>query len=160
MKLNLGCGSKSEEGYVNIDVRALPGVDVIADVRHLPFKKNTIDEILSLDVYEHVSHRESQRLLVHWVSLLKDGCLLYIRAPSINRMIQYFLAECLDNNNNDMERIESLIDNIFGGQEYEENLHRTIVQPELMYHYLRQAGIKGGIERQFSGQNIKIRAYK
>ena len=160
MKLNLGSGDVFEENYINVDLRHLPGVDIVADVKNLPFKKNSIDKILAIDVYEHISHKESQRLLVHWVSLLKDGCLLYIRSPSINRMIQYFLAECLDNNNNDMERIESLIDNIFGAQDYEENLHRTIVQPELMYHYLRQAGIKGNVERQFSGQNIKVKAYK
>lgn len=160
MQLNLGCGGDIQEGYVNVDIRHLPGIDIIADVRNLPFKNESVDTIRALDVYEHISHRESQKLLVHWVSLLKPGGLLYIRGPCINRIIQYFLLEDLDNNNNDLGRIELFIDNIFGSQDYLENLHRTIIHPDLMYYYLSRAGITGMIERQLEGHNIKIRAYK
>ena len=66
MKLNLGCGDDIKKGYVNIDVRNLPGVNIVGDVCNLPFEKNSIDEILALDVYEHVSYLKSQVLLIHW----------------------------------------------------------------------------------------------
>jgi len=160
MRINLGSGSDIKEGYINIDIRCLPGVDIVADVRNLPFKNGSVDEITALDIYEHIAHHESQKLLVHWVSVLKTGGLLYIRGPCINRIIQYFLVECLDNNNSNLSKIERLIDNIFGSQDYLENLHRTTIHPDLMYYYLKQAGITGVIERQLEGHNIKIRAYK
>lgn len=160
MKINLGCGEDIKEGYINIDIRNLPGVDVVADVRKLPFSKGSIDEIIALDIYEHISHNESQRMLVHWVSILKEGGLLFIKGPCINRMIQYFITENLDNNNTNLDNIEMYISAIFGYQDHSENVHRTIIHPELMYYYLRQAGIKGGIERQLEGHNIKIRTYK
>ena len=160
MKLNLGCGGVLEEGFINVDIRPLVGVDVVADVRSLPFKNGSVDMIEALDIYEHIAHHESQKLLVHWVSVLKPGGLLYIRGPCINRIIQYFLVEDLDNSNNNLSKIERLIDNIFGSQDYLENLHRTTIHPDLMYYYLRQAGITGVIERQLEGHNIKIRAYK
>ena len=160
LRLNLGCGKDIKEGYINIDIRHLPGVDVIADVRKLPFRDNYIAEIRAIDIYEHITHRESQKLLIHWISVLKTGGLLYIRGPCINRIIQYFLVECLDNNNSNLSKVVRLIDNIFGSQDYLENLHRTTIHPDLMYYYLKQAGITGVIERQLEGHNIKIRAYK
>ena len=36
-RLNLGCGHIPLDGYVNVDIRALPGVDVVAPVDALPF---------------------------------------------------------------------------------------------------------------------------
>ena len=158
MKLNLGCGDDIKKGYVNIDVRNLPGVNIVGDVCNLPFEKNSIDEILALDVYEHVSYLKSQVLLIHWVSLLKPGGLLFIQAPCINKIIQEFLNVILESG--DITHIESLIAAIFGAQDYIENTHYTICHPELMYIYLKRAGIKGNIEKQFNGTNIKIRAWK
>ncbi len=35
--LNLGCGRAIVNDYVNADVRPLPGVNVVCDVRRLPF---------------------------------------------------------------------------------------------------------------------------
>ena len=32
-KLNLGCGKDIREGFTNVDIRPLPGVDIVADVR-------------------------------------------------------------------------------------------------------------------------------
>jgi hypothetical protein len=34
VRVNLGCGELAWPDYVNVDLRALPGVDVVADVRH------------------------------------------------------------------------------------------------------------------------------
>jgi hypothetical protein len=40
MKLHLGCGTKHIEGYTNIDIRYLPGVDeVIKFMDNFGFKK-------------------------------------------------------------------------------------------------------------------------
>ena len=35
-KLNLGCGNDIRQGYINLDVAELDGVDVVWDVNKLP----------------------------------------------------------------------------------------------------------------------------
>ncbi len=155
MKVNLGCGKNIREDYINLDIRFSPTIDIVADVCALPFKDESLDEILSLDIYEHISHQKSQELLCHWVSKLRNKGLLFIQAPSIDRIVEYFLGS-----NNSLEMIETTIACIFGGQDYPRNFHCTICHPVLMDHYLKQAGIKGNIEFQLDGTNIRFRAYK
>jgi len=68
-RLNLGCGTDVRPGFVNLDVAALPGVDVVHDlnVLPLPFEDETFEEILCQDVLEHVDLigvlRECHRIL-------------------------------------------------------------------------------------------------
>jgi SAM-dependent methyltransferase len=55
MKLNLGCGRTPLPGYVNVDSADLPGVDVVADLEQpLPFEDCSVDEILGIDLIEHI----------------------------------------------------------------------------------------------------------
>lgn len=54
MKVNLGCGPKPQEGYINTDLRDLEGVDRILDINKLfPFASDTVDEYLANEVLEH-----------------------------------------------------------------------------------------------------------
>ena len=57
MKLHIGCGYEHMEGYVNTDIIQLPAVDKIfnLDTFPYPFEDNSIDEIYSAHVLEHVS---------------------------------------------------------------------------------------------------------
>ena len=153
MKLNLGCGEDIREGYCNIDIRNLPSV-MRADVCALPFRDESVDEILALDVYEHISYLKSQDLLDHWVSKLKSGGVLVIQAPCLDKIIEYFLTV------KDLKEIETGIACLFGGQDYRENTHLTICQTALMKNYLRKAGIKGLIKISFDGVNIIWRCIK
>jgi predicted SAM-dependent methyltransferase len=56
MKLNIGCGPKIKNGYTNLDMSPLPGVDVVhnLDVYPWPFENETADQILAEHVFEHV----------------------------------------------------------------------------------------------------------
>lgn len=59
MKLHLGCGRTILSGWTNLDCIALPGVDVVADLETcqttpLPFDDNSVDEIFSSHVLEHI----------------------------------------------------------------------------------------------------------
>src|SRR4051812_1511318 len=57
-KLNIGCGTDTKEGWVNLDAAGLPGVDVVHDIEKLPlpFADDSFDEILAQDVLEHVEY--------------------------------------------------------------------------------------------------------
>jgi hypothetical protein len=49
--VNLGAGDNPMPGAVNVDNRALPGVDVVADTNHLPFKSGSFTEAHSVNPY-------------------------------------------------------------------------------------------------------------
>lgn len=53
LRLNLGSGNRPLAGYVNVDSRALPTVDVVADVRSLPFPDGSAAEIEASSLLEH-----------------------------------------------------------------------------------------------------------
>lgn len=151
--LNLGCGTDLQQGYDNIDIRDLPGV-IKADVRNLPYKPESVDEIRAIDIYEHIPFRESQTLLNHWVSLLKPGGVLIIQSPSIEVLARNILIST------SIKDIEISIAFIFGNQDYKENSHFTSCHPELMEHYLRNAGISGDIKIKTMQTNLVIHARK
>jgi len=57
VRLNLGCGRNPLDGYVNLDLADLPGVDVVHDLDSpddLPFAADTFTEIAGVDLIEHV----------------------------------------------------------------------------------------------------------
>jgi len=55
-KLHLGCGTDIRAGYINLDCVTLDGVDVVHDLSTYPypFEDNYFDEILAIDVLEHL----------------------------------------------------------------------------------------------------------
>jgi ubiquinone/menaquinone biosynthesis C-methylase UbiE len=56
VKLNLGSGGRPLDGWVNVDVRQLPGVDVLADLdQPWPWDDAAIEAIMAAHVFEHVS---------------------------------------------------------------------------------------------------------
>lgn len=58
VKLNLGCGTKKLEGYINIDKAASVHPDKVIDLElgHLPFKDNSVDEIYAEHTLEHIKN--------------------------------------------------------------------------------------------------------
>ena len=148
MKLNLGCGEDVRNDYINIDIRPLIGVDVVADVIYLPVEDGSVDEILASDIYEHITYHKSRELLTHWVGKLKKGGLLVIRTPCLDKIVEF----C--NRAETLVTIEEIIAAIFGGQDYPENTHLTICQTALMKKYLREAGVKGLIRHSFENVNV------
>lgn len=78
MRLNLGCGSQSLDGYVNVDAVRQPGVDVVhdLDIFPWPFKDGEAAEIQAFDVYEHVDYPLEFMGECH--RILQPGGTLYI----------------------------------------------------------------------------------
>ena len=64
-KLNLGCGKDIREGFINSDIRDLPGVDYILDIEKIPypFNENTFDFVLALNILEHFPIEDTEKIL-------------------------------------------------------------------------------------------------
>jgi len=86
VRLNLGCGDKILEGYINVDFaesRKGKKPDIISDLRALQFDPDYADEILSVHVIEHFYPWEAEELLRHWKNILKSGGRLVLECPNI-----------------------------------------------------------------------------
>lgn len=58
LKLNLGCGRRRHEGFVNIDKQRLAEADMIWNLERtpMPFKPNSVSEIVCEHVLEHINN--------------------------------------------------------------------------------------------------------
>jgi ubiquinone/menaquinone biosynthesis C-methylase UbiE len=87
-KLNLGCGGDIRAGWINLDSRAIEGVDVVHDINilPLPFNDQSIDKILCQDVLEHV---EYVNLMKDLYRILKQLGEIHIRVPHFTSKNNY-----------------------------------------------------------------------
>ncbi len=79
IKLNIGCGKHKKDGYINIDISPKYKPDIVANATHLPFKSNSVDEIYTSHMVEHVPNFEKAMREMHRV--LKQGGKLIIIVP-------------------------------------------------------------------------------
>ena len=117
IKLNLGCGTDIREGYINIDIRSLAGIDVVADLTTVHNMFTDVDEILAYDIIEHFSHTEKERILADWFGMLKSGGKMIIKCPNPKSICWHYVLgkfSCLGFNRM-----------IYGGQDYAYNYHKS-----------------------------------
>jgi hypothetical protein len=133
IRLNLGAGEKTMTDYLNVDGRELPEIDIVADVRHLPFESGTVDEIMSAHLVEHFREHEMQsRILPYWRDLLRPGGRLVIICPNLAAIL-----ESLNDGKLSMDDFRLLV---FGGQEYVGDDHFAGYTPEGLHAMLRAVG--------------------
>ena len=78
--LNLGCGKDVRKGWVNIDWKPGPGVNIVQDITApLPFKDGSVKEVRAFSVMEHIADWEAVLVEVHRV--LKIGGFAKIHVP-------------------------------------------------------------------------------
>jgi SAM-dependent methyltransferase len=136
LRLNLGSGHVPREGFVNVDARPLDGVDVVADVRLLPFESETVDEIYSSHLVEHFPIEELRRtLLPHWFEVLAPGGRLVAVTPDAEMMIGEAAAGRMPFE--DLQRVT------FGDQEYDGDFHFAMFTPESFAELVTAAGFAG-----------------
>lgn len=133
IRLNLGCGHVPLPGYLNVDRRALPGVDVVAEVDQLPFAKGEVAEICSAHLLEHFPLEQLRReLLPYWVSLLRADGVFRAIVPDGANMARAFVSEEYP--------FENLRQVTFGGQDYDGDFHYNMFSSDSLSQLLRDAG--------------------
>lgn len=133
LRLNIGAGHLPRQGFVNVDVRELPGIDVVADVMDLPFGPGEVHEIRSEHLLEHFPEERLRReLLPYWRGLLGPGGRLTAVVPDTTTMLSSHAAGEMS--------FEDLRQVLFGGQEYDGDFHFTAFTQESLAALLREAG--------------------
>jgi predicted SAM-dependent methyltransferase len=135
IRINLGCGEICLPDYINIDLRQVAEVDVIADVRRLPFEPSSLAEIASAHLVEHFrQHHFMSVLLPYWKSLLRPDGILRIVCPNWAAMLRHL-----------QEGKMTLADFkyvTFGAQDYAGDDHFSMYTPESLSEVLRQVGFE------------------
>lgn len=96
LRLNLGCGDKILDGYVNVDVapsRRGKAPDVLCDLHKLTLDDASVDEILSVHVVEHFWRWEVVDVLREWVRVLKPGGTMILECPNLISACEQFLQD-------------------------------------------------------------------
>lgn len=95
--LQVGCGPQVAPGFVNLDYRWVPGVDVVWDLaRPLPFPAGRFQGIFTEHCLEHFHEAELVRLLAEMFRVLRPGGRVRIVVPSLEIHARRYLAAHTD----------------------------------------------------------------
>lgn len=87
LKINLGCGYRKIEGFINIDNRTECDPDLIADLSNgLPFKENSIEHVRTFDFIEHIPIGKVLPLIEEIYRILIPGGIWESFTPSTSGM--------------------------------------------------------------------------
>lgn len=134
MKLHLGCGAAHIDGYINIDIRYLPNVDKVDNIRFLrSYQENSIEVIYASHVLEHFSRWDYKSVLQRWYALLKPNGILRLAVPDFEAICKYYRKT------KDLRAISGML---YGGQDVEENYHNWVWDFETLKKDLEEIGLK------------------
>jgi predicted SAM-dependent methyltransferase len=132
IKLHLGCGTKHIEGFTNIDIRYLPGVDEVNNIRFLRnYKNDSVDLIYACHVLEHFSRWEYKNALTRWYEILKPGGVLRLAVPNFTAIASRYIQT---------GNLQEVMGLLYGGQDYDENYHFVTFDMNSMRNDLTNIG--------------------
>lgn len=134
VRLNVGCGHRPDADRLNVDMRELPGVDIVATADALPFEPSSVQEIFSSHVLEHFPREQLRRqILPGWVRLLRAGGELRAVVPDGQAMLEAWARG--ETGFENLRRI------FYGDQEYEGDFHYDMFTPDSLRALFVEAGL-------------------
>jgi predicted SAM-dependent methyltransferase len=132
-KVNIGCGHIQPDGYINIDAREIPGVDIISSASKLPIDDDFLNEIYCSHLIEHFTELEFTRVVLpHWFNKIARQGILHITVPDAkSMMVAYIDGEM---SFDDLRKVT------YGAQDYEGDFHYTMFTVESLSELLVQSG--------------------
>jgi len=90
-RLNWGCGERPAEGWVNSDLRPLPGVDLCCDIRQgLAVASGTFDVVVSIHALQMLAYDELVDALSELRRVIRAGGVLRLALPNLETAIAAF----------------------------------------------------------------------
>lgn len=137
--VDIGAGARST-GAINVDIRPLPNIDVVANALYLPFRDRSIGRVLLNQVIEHFNHEEVIRLLEELKRTIAPGGTIELWTPNFQAFgsLAVWLFSGIDRTN---PRLPLLYAPLTGGQDYPENVHKSYWTKKLLKLYFEKAGL-------------------
>jgi GT2 family glycosyltransferase/tetratricopeptide (TPR) repeat protein len=92
IRLNLGSGSKTIDGFINCDLFPQPGVDEVFGMDEIPYADRSVDEISTEHALEHLPRPDGERAVREFARVLKRGGKLTLKVPDLEECCRMFLA--------------------------------------------------------------------
>jgi len=157
VKINLGCGNNIKSGYINVDKYNNTGaVDYQWDLAKLEVEDESVDEIYTSHVFEHIKINQVYAVLEEWERVLRPGGKIVMRLPNLETEVKIWL-----NTPDDRKWFE--LHRIFGSQSHEGNIHFNGHNPESLKALIERFNFRvtslGTGNRGF-GEEIQLTAEK
>ena len=134
-KVELGQGDTPLEGFFHVDIRPLPSTDLVLDLRDpLPFEDESVAEYYSCHFLEHLDRHEIPKILGEILRSLVPGGRVKFVFPNL-----MWAAEALVKH---PEWTPSVIEYIYGHQDYSANYHHWGFTPESASRAIKEAGFE------------------
>ncbi len=87
MKLNLGAGTDIRPDFLNVDIKNLPGINIVSDASNLPsLEDNSVEFIVAQHLLEYIPRANMTMALHEWKRLLKKHASLEIRVTDFAQL--------------------------------------------------------------------------
>lgn len=117
--LNLGSGGKPIEEWVNIDIVALPGINLQCNIeKGLPCEDLSVDMIWADQLLEHMGLHTASDVVGDWCRVLKVGGTVTIGTPDLRAVCRAFIKDQLTY----LETVQLL----YGGQAMRSDYHHSL----------------------------------
>lgn len=132
IQLHLGCGDRYIPGFLHVDIRPLPHVQIVTPVDKLDsFASNSVDLIYNCHVLEHLRRGEELRVLIEWYRVLKPHGILRTAVPNFEAVVQWYQKT---------KNLDDLMGCLYGRQNYEYNFHYQAFDFARLAKLLKAAG--------------------
>lgn len=83
LQLDLGCGGNKQKGFIGMDLRALPGVDIVHDIEVFPWplESGCCQTVVASHLVEHIKPWYSIPFMDECWRVLQEGGKLLIATP-------------------------------------------------------------------------------
>jgi predicted SAM-dependent methyltransferase len=96
-RLNWGCGEYPQPGWLNSDIKDVPGIDIVADLRTgLPLATDSMDYITSVHALPELPYPDLVPALTELRRVLKPGGVLRLALPDLERGIEAYQRGDMD----------------------------------------------------------------
>ena len=143
IRLNVGAGGSpkpSSEGWINVDLRPLKGIDVVAPMWDMPmFADGSVDEVYSRHAIEHCSLQDAIKTFAEWSRVLKTGGVLNVSCPDLDFHIRQ-LGMSGNSAHGPWSNHQHAMAGLYGWQKHPDDVHKWGWTRSTMKDALSKAG--------------------
>jgi len=185
LRLNFGSAHDHVKGFRNVDGLDWDGnTDFLWNITAVPYPLDTesVEEIRSIETLEHISFRDTSKVLSEWHRILKVGAKVTIGVPAVDKMCEMYvnkeICQCIPHK---IKRMKDLVPDpecyyckgkgkvnptrwlmaFCGAQKHRLDQHLNVFTKENLEEYLKNAGFKDiSISYEVNDWKLKAKALK